>query len=86
MHLHIQNFDGLGDVFEITPSRLEQALARHPDVAADTTITVGNDRQSFKKEMQTAQALFAWDFDHSQLSKIAPNLRHHHQQPWRARQ
>ncbi len=75
MHLHIQNSDALGEVFEITPARLEAALTRHPGIDANVNITLANDEKSFEKEMQTADALFAWDFDRARLASMAPNLR-----------
>ena len=80
MHLHIENSSALGEVFEITESRLNDALSRHPKLADKVSITVGEDGKDFRNAMKTADALFAWDFKKDNLAEIAPNLRWIHLQ------
>jgi len=75
IHLHIENSSALGDVFEITQSRLDDALARHPELKDQVRITLSEDGKNFHHAMQTADALFAWDFEKDKLAEIAPNLR-----------
>ena len=73
-HLHIENFSGLGEVFEATPKRVREALKRYPDVAKRLKVTVGYDRDIFHKQIETAEAVFGWDFDRAAV-KAAPNLK-----------
>ena len=80
MHLHIENSTALGEVFEITQARLDEALSRHPQLKDQVTITIGEDGAEFHKAMQTADALFAWDFDRNNLASLAPKLRWVHLQ------
>jgi len=75
LNLHIENATALGDVFEITPSRLDEALGRHPDIADKLRITTGCDGIGFRDAIADADALFAWDFERRELAKIAPRLR-----------
>jgi len=70
MHLHIENSSALGEVFEITESRLNDALSRHPDLAARVSITIGLDGKDFRNSMKTADALFAWDFKKDNLAEV----------------
>ena len=80
LHLHIENSTQLGDVFEVTPSRLNDALARHPDIARHVKITVGRDGDGFRDAMASADVLFAWDFERDSLAEFAPRLRWIHLQ------
>lgn len=80
IHLHIENSTALGEVFEITPQRLENALADHTQLANQVRFTIGYDGQDFEKHMKTADALFAWDFKKENLTTIAPRLRWIHLQ------
>lgn len=75
LNLHIENNTALGDVFEITQSRLDDALARYPDIAEQIRITIGYDGVEFKKSIKDADVLFGWDFERSNLVEIAPKLR-----------
>ena len=74
-HLHIDNSTQLGDVFDITEQRLSDAVKRHADIAGNVRITVGRDGEGFNDAMATADVLFAWNFDRSDLAAVAPNLR-----------
>ena len=80
IHLHIENSSALGEVFEITAERLESALDRHTELRKLTRITIGNDGVDFQETMSTADALFAWDFDRTKLTEIAPKLKWIHLQ------
>ena len=75
LHLHIDNASALGDVFEITQSRLDDALSRHPQIADKLRVTMASDGAGFAEAMQTAEALFAWTFPTNNLALNAPNLR-----------
>jgi phosphoglycerate dehydrogenase-like enzyme len=75
LHLHIENSTRLGDVFDVSPSRLNDALARHSEIADDIRVTVGRDGEDFRDNMASADVLFAWDFERAELAKIAPRLR-----------
>lgn len=75
LHLHIENCSRLGEVFEITPARLEEALARHPEIARKVRITTGRDGEGFDDALASAEALFGWDFERSNLAERAPRLR-----------
>lgn len=75
LHLHIENISRLGDVFEVTPSRLDAACERHPEIASRLEITVGCDGDNFAGAMARAEVLFAWNFERDDLGAIAPNLR-----------
>lgn len=74
-HLHIENTGDLGPVFQVTKKRLNEVLAKYPAIAKRIRISLGTDEDIFKKEMRTADALFAWRFPHRTVAKIAPRLR-----------
>lgn len=74
-HLHIDNDRSLGEVFEVTPARLEAALKRFPDVAERLHVTVDYDCENFDKHIATADALLVWKFDVKDIAKRAPRLR-----------
>ena len=75
VHLHIDNDSQLGEVFEVTPTRLAEALKRHPAVAARLDITMGEDGHRFDEHIRTADVLFGWRFDRTNLEQRAPRLR-----------
>lgn len=75
LNLHIENSTKLGDVFDITQSRLSEALGRYPDIADKIRITIGYDGNGFAEAIADADALFAWDFERAELASIAPRLR-----------
>lgn len=80
LHLHIANSTRLGEVFEVTRARLDDALARHPEIARKVRITIGLDGEGFQEAMASADALFGWDFERSDLAERAPRLRWIHLQ------
>lgn len=75
LKLHIENSSELGDVFEITEARLDDALKRHPDIAKSVNFTIGYDGIGFRDAIVDADALFAWEFERTELTAIAPRLR-----------
>lgn len=76
VHLHIENTSELDEVFQASPQRVQDALARHPDLARRVRITIGYDGDVFEREIRDAQALFCWDVpNRSSLRRLAPNLR-----------
>lgn len=75
LHLHIENSTRLGEVFEITQTRLDDAVARHPEIARDVRITIGYDGAGFREAMASAEVLFAWNFERANLAAYAPHLR-----------
>ena len=74
LRLHIENSSRLGDVFEVTQTRLEDALARHPQVARAVEITMGRDGNGFREAVARTEVLFGWDFERANLAKFAPRL------------
>ena len=75
VHLHVENAGELGPVFEATPRRVADALARHPRLKGKLRITIGRDGDILEREIATADAIFAWNFDRRSLAKRAPRLR-----------
>jgi glyoxylate/hydroxypyruvate reductase len=75
LHLHIENSSDLGTVFEASRKRVEDALARFPGLKKRIRISIGYDGDILEREIGTADALFAWDFDRKNLAKRAPRLR-----------
>lgn len=75
LHLHIDNSSALGEIFEITQARFDAAAARHAETAAKLSVTFGQDGAGFEDAMQSAEVLFAWNFDRDDLARRAPCLR-----------
>jgi glyoxylate/hydroxypyruvate reductase len=75
VHLHIDNLSSLGGVFEVTEERIRDALVRHPDLADRLRITVSTDGVGLEAQLNTAEVLFVWDFDRSNLKSRAPKLK-----------
>lgn len=76
VHLHIENTSELDEVFQASPQRVEEALARHPELARRVRISIGYDGDVFDREIRDADALFCWDVpNRSSLRSHAPNLR-----------
>ena len=75
LHLHIENSSRLGEIFEISNTRLDDALGRHPQATRDVEITIGRDGDGFREAMASAEVLFGWDFERENLVKYAPRLR-----------
>lgn len=79
VHLHIENLSRLGDVFTVTPKRIKEALARHPEVAKRVRITTGLDNKTLDRQLRTADVLFGWEIpDRESLAERAPRLRWMH--------
>jgi hypothetical protein len=68
LHLHIENTRSLGEVFEVTKTRLREALRRHPNVADQIKVTLGYDGDVYEQALRTADALFGWSFDRRDLA------------------
>ncbi len=75
IHLHVENGKALGPVFEATPERVEAALRNHPEVASRLHVTIGYDGDRIEQELRTADVVFAWNFDRSNLTERAPRLK-----------
>jgi glyoxylate/hydroxypyruvate reductase len=75
LHLHIDNDRTLGEVFEVTPERLKSALKRHSAVAKRLRVTLDWDSAEFDRHIATAEVLWGWRFDRSDLARRAPRLR-----------
>ena len=76
VHLHIDNNDDLGPVFEVTPKRIEDALARHPKMARYVQITTSRGGRTLAKNLKTADVLFTWHInDRDKFAQVAPNVR-----------
>ena len=75
VNLHIENDSSLGHVFEVTPERMEAALARFPDLAGRVAWTIGYDGETFAGRSAAADALICWTIDRTRLAERAPRLR-----------
>jgi len=75
VHLHVENSADVNEVFEISPERVSDALARHPVAADKVRVSIGYGRDILDRELETADAIFCWDFDRRDLRRRAPNLR-----------
>ena len=75
VHLHIENPLSPGEVFEVTPQRVEKALASYPGLRKRIEITIGHDGDILNGALKTADVLFGWSFERNNLAERAPNLR-----------
>ena len=75
VRLHVDNCSALGPVFEVTKSRWQEALARHPAVADRVRATFSRDGQGLDNFLADADALFCWDLNRKGLAERAPKLR-----------
>ena len=75
VHLHIDNDTSLGEVFEVTPARIKEALKKFPAVARRLDITLEDDGHRLDEHLRTADVLFGWNFERSNLAQRAPRLR-----------
>ena len=75
VHLHIDNHTSLGEVFEVTPARIKEALKKFPTVARRLDITLEDDGHRLDEHLRTADVLFGWNFERSNLAQRAPRLR-----------
>ncbi len=75
IHLHVENSPDVNEVFDISASRVREALARHPEIAGRVRISIGYGGDILDRELATADAVFCWDFDRRGLCRRAPRLR-----------
>jgi len=76
IHLHIEKHSDMGAVFDVTPKRLADARARHPDVDMQLRITTGLDGKNLKKNLRTADVFFTWHVNNREtFVEDAPNVR-----------
>ena len=79
IHLHIDNYRALGEVFEATEERVQRVLAGYPRLTDKVQVTIAYDGDRFAEHIATAHALFAWDVaDRTLIRTSAPNLRLFH--------
>ncbi|RVU38434.1 D-2-hydroxyacid dehydrogenase [Hwanghaeella grinnelliae] len=76
--VHVHNPDALGPVFEVSEQRWQEALDRHPDIAARVDATFSGSPADLEAGLQRADALFCWDVPREALAQRAPNLRFVH--------
>jgi phosphoglycerate dehydrogenase-like enzyme len=75
IHLHVENSRDVNEVFDISVSRVNEALARHPRLAEQLRVSIGYGGDILDTELATADAIFCWDFDRRDLPRRAPHLR-----------
>ena len=75
IHIHFENNADLGEVFEVTRKRVNDALSGHPGLKGKVKFTIGCDGDIFERSIRTAQVLFGYKFDRVELGKKAPQLR-----------
>ena len=75
LHLHIENDNRLDEVFESSPKRVCEALARRPELGDKIRITIGYSGDKLARELETADALFCWKINFRGIEKRAPNLK-----------
>ena len=74
-HLHIENDNRLDHVFESTPKRVREALARTPALKDKLRVTIGYSGDKLERALKTADALFCWKINFRGIEKRAPNLK-----------
>lgn len=75
VHLHIENYRGIGEVFEASKARVAAALKRHPGLKGKVKVTIGYNGEMLERALRTADVLFGWSFDRSNLAQRAPRLK-----------
>jgi phosphoglycerate dehydrogenase-like enzyme len=75
LHVHVENARTLMPVFIVRPDQYEQALQRHPDVAARIRTSWGWDQDIYAQEARTADAMITYRFPHQRLQADAPGLK-----------
>jgi phosphoglycerate dehydrogenase-like enzyme len=75
IHLHVENSLDVNEVFDISPSRVRDALARHPEITTRVRVSIGYGGDILDRELASADAVFCWDFDRRDLRHRGPNLR-----------
>ena len=79
LHLHIDNYPELGEVFEATEERVQRVLDGYPRLTDKVRVTIAYDGERFAEHIRTAHALFAWDVsDRTLIRTDAPKLRFIH--------
>jgi phosphoglycerate dehydrogenase-like enzyme len=74
-HVHVENASSLMPVFIVHQEQYQQALARHPDVAARIRTTWGRDQDIYAQAAPTADAMITYRFPHKTLGQDAPRLK-----------
>ena len=72
LRIHIENNRLLGDVFDLSPRRVKEALKRHPAAAKNVSVTIGYDGDILEKRLRAADVLIGWKYDW----RISINERH----------
>lgn len=75
IHLHVENSPDVNEVFDISARRVDEALARHQEVAGRLRVSIGYGGDILERELATADAVYCWDFDRRDLRHRAPKLR-----------
>jgi len=75
IHLHVENVTSLGEVFEASRKRVNAALRDHPKLKGRLKVTIGYDGDILDRALRSAEIVFGYDFDRSDLAKRAPRLR-----------
>lgn len=75
VHLHIENYRGIGEVFEASKARVAAALKRHPALKGKVKVTIGYNGEMLERALRTADVLFGWSFDRGNLAQRAPRLK-----------
>ena len=75
VHLHVENSRDVNEVFDISSERVRDALARHPRIADRVRVSIGYGGDILDRALETADAVFCWDFDRTDLRRRAPRLR-----------
>jgi phosphoglycerate dehydrogenase-like enzyme len=76
LHVHIENSRAMMPVFIVHTEQYEQALQRHPDVAARIRTTWGWDQDIYRDAMRTAQAMITYRFPKDTLRQDAGALKY----------
>ena len=75
IHIHFENNADLGEVFEVTRKRVDKALSGRPALRGKVKVTIGRDGDIFEKALRTANVLFGYKFDRTELARRSPQLR-----------
>jgi phosphoglycerate dehydrogenase-like enzyme len=75
IHLHFENYGGIGEVFEASKQRVAAAVKRHPALKGRLRITIGYDGDILEQALRTADVLFGWSFERRNLAARAPRLK-----------
>lgn len=74
-HIHIENSRNLQPVFIVREDQCQEALARHPDVAARVRVTMGFDGDIYDDVIGRTDAMVTYRFPHRKLAAQAPNMK-----------